>query len=148
MSLVATELEQEGALALAQARPALGEPLRYFVASLAALALDAGLLWVGARAFALPVWVAGAFSYAAGLVFIYLLSVRWVFTARTVADRKSEFAAFAALGVFGLVLNSATMFVATSIGIPLPFAKALSAGIGFVTNFVTRKILLFTTSRT
>jgi putative flippase GtrA len=151
--LIATELQPEAPTAPTVALPipplvassSAGEAIRYLLASVAALGLDAGLLWVGVNAFALPAWLAGAFSYGAGLVFIYLLSIRWVFAERAVRDRKSEFLAFAVLGVVGLCLNSLTLYVATGFGLALPFAKALSAGIGFVANFVSRKVLLFST---
>ena len=126
------------------------EALRYLAASVAALALDAGLLWVCTAQLAWPVWLAGAVAYGGGLVLIYLLSVRWVFTDR--ADRKvrragAEFTVFALLGLVGLVLNSATLTVATAVGLSLPVAKAISAGIGFVANFVSRKMVLFSSSR-
>ena len=120
------------------------EAARYFVASLAALALDAALLWVGATALALPVWLAGAAGYAAGLVLVYALSVRWVFPQRAVADRRREFVVFAVLGLLGLFVNSATLVAATSCGLPLLAAKALAAAVGFCANFASRKALLFT----
>ena len=124
---------------------ARGEALRYLIASIVALALDIGLLWLGTREFAMASWLAGAFAYAAGLVLVYVLSVRWVFAHRAVRDARSEFLVFAALGLGGLLLNSATLFFATGFGLALPFAKGLSAAIGFVTNFVSRKLLLFST---
>jgi putative flippase GtrA len=148
MSMIATELEQAGPIGLPAAPSSAGEAIRYLMASVAALALDAGLLWIGVSALTLPAWLAGAFSYGAGLVFIYLLSIRWVFAERAVGDRKSEFLAFAVLGIVGLFLNSITLFVATSFGVALPFAKVLSAGIGFIANFASRKVLLFSTRNT
>jgi putative flippase GtrA len=120
-----------------------GEAARYFAASLAALLIDAGLLFIGVQGFGLPVWLAGALAYGAGLVLIYQLSIRWVFADRALHDGRSEFVVFAILGIFGLVLNSATLFVATSLGLALPFAKIVSAAIGFVANFASRKCLLF-----
>lgn len=122
-----------------------GEAVRYFAASLAALILDAGLLFVGVRALGLPPWIAGALAYSAGLVLIYLLAIHWVFADRVVRDARSEFVLFAVLGVLGLVLNSATLHAATSLGLALPLAKMVSAAIGFVANFVSRKLLLFST---
>ncbi len=143
--MIATELEDKGTLSLAATSSIGGEALRYFVASLAALTLDAGLLWFGVRGFGLPAWIAGAFAYGAGLVLVYLLSIRWVFAERAVRDGRGEFLLFAVLGLVGLVLNSATLFVATGLGLALPIAKLVSAAIGFVANFVTRKLLLFST---
>ena len=144
MSLIAADLTTETSTAPPDLPSASGEAIRYLVASLAALALDAGLLWAGATLFALPAWLAGAIAYGAGLVFIYILSIRWVFTKRIVRNPRSEFLMFATLGLIGLVINSATLSIATGLGLALPFAKVLSAGIGFVTNFVSRKLLLFT----
>lgn len=125
-----------------------GEALRYGAASAAALALDAGLLWIGVERLALPPWLAGAVAYGAGLVLVYALSIRWIFAQRALRDTRGEFFLFALLGVVGLLLNSATLHLATGIGVALPLAKALSACIGFVANFASRKLLLFTARRT
>jgi putative flippase GtrA len=151
--LIATELRAEPSTVLVDDNPVAtdaptatrtrGEALRYLAASVAALALDALLLWVGVKDFAMAPWLAGAISYFAGLVLVYWLSIHWVFKERTVRDPRGEFLLFAALGVVGLVLNSATLSVATTLGLALPLAKGLSAGIGFVANFVSRKVLLF-----
>ena len=121
------------------------EAVRYFLASLAALTLDASLLWLGAARLGQPAWLAGGIAYAAGLVLIYALSVRWVFAARAVSDTRSEFMIFAALGLVGIALNSGTLYVATAAGLALPLAKAISAAIGFVANFISRKAILFST---
>ena len=121
------------------------EALRYFLASVAALALDASLLWFGVTKLGLPAWFAGAITYAAGLILIYGLSVRWVFARRVVSDARNEFMIFAALGLFGMALNSGTLYVATAAGLALPLAKGISAAIGFVANFVSRKAILFST---
>ncbi len=121
------------------------EAIRYLVASVAALGLDAATLSAGVSWLELPVWFAGAVAYFVGLVLIYLLSIHWVFARRAVARASSEFVIFAALGVFGLFLNSVTLYVGTVLGLHLVVAKALSAGIGFAANFATRKVLLFST---
>ena len=97
--------------------------------------------------FAMAPWLAGALSYGAGLALIYALSIHWVFKERTVSDPRGEFVLFAALGLVGLVLNSATLSVATALGLALPLAKGLSAGIGFTANFISRKVLLFSGSK-
>ena len=147
MTTTAREIDQEVPLLLAPPASVAGEAVRYFAASLVALAVDAGLLAVGVRAFGAMPWAAGAVSYAVGLVIVYLLSTRWVFRSRAVSDARGEFIAFALLGVVGLLLNSVTLYAATACGLSLTLAKGLSAGVGFVANFVTRKVLLFSRSR-
>ena len=123
------------------------EALRYLASSVAALALDATLLWVCVSQLAWPIWLSGAVAYSSGLVLIYLLSVRWVFAARSMRSAGTEFLLFAALGLLGLVLNSSTLTIATTCGLTLPVAKAISAGIGFAANFVSRKMILFSVER-
>lgn len=144
MTMIVSEIavETHGVVAVDGARTS--EVVRYFLASVAALTLDASLLWFGVTRLALPAWFAGAIAYAAGLVLIYVLSVRWVFARRTVTDSRNEFMIFAALGLVGMALNSATLYVATSAGLALPLAKGISAAIGFVSNFISRKAILFT----
>ncbi len=142
MTMIEVAVEARRGTAIGVSR--LLEASRYFLASLAALTLDATLLWFSVTNLALPAWVAGALAYFAGLVLIYSLSVRWVFARRTVTDARSEFMIFAALGLVGMALNSGTLYVATSAGLALPLAKGISAAIGFVANFFTRKAILFT----
>ena len=120
-----------------------GEALRYLVSSFFALAVDASLLSIGVRGLSIAPWLAGGVAYGTGLVLIYFLSVRWVFAERAVPDRRGEFILFAVLGIIGLVLNSLTLFVTTDLGMALPTSKAISAALGFVANFVSRKLLLF-----
>ena len=145
--MIAMKLETDAASGVAPSPTVRGEAARYLAASVAALTLDATLLWAGVNLGGMPAWLAGAFAYAAGLVLIYALSVRWVFRARAVRDRRGEFVLFAVLGLVGLVLNSLTLFACTAAGIALPLAKLLSAGIGFVANFVSRKVLLFSAGK-
>ena len=143
-------IKLEPAAPAAQQRPPVveapatgGEAIRYLVASLAALSLDATLLWAGVEHLRLPAWIAGTFGYGCGLVLVYGLSIRWVFARRALRSARAEFVLFAALGLVGLLLNAVTLFVATGVGLALPVAKGLSAAIGFVANFITRKVLLF-----
>jgi putative flippase GtrA len=147
MTTTAREIEEDAPLVLTPPASVAGEAFRYFAASLVALGIDAAVLAVGVGALGLAPWFAGAFGYAAGLVVVYFLSTHWVFRERAVTNARGEFIAFALLGLVGLLLNSVTLYVATSFGLSLPVAKALSAGVGFSANFITRKVLLFSRSR-
>lgn len=119
------------------------EAFRYLGASVAALALDAGLLWLLVARLHWAPWLGGAVAYGAGLALIYVISVRWVFATRAVNDHRVEFVLFAALGVVGLVLNSVVLTIAIDAGASLVTAKAVAAAIGFASNFASRKVLLF-----
>ncbi len=143
MTMIDTEVAAEATVFETVDGSQASEAGRYFLASVAALNLDATLLWIGVTKLGLPAWVAGAIAYAAGLALIYGLSVQWVFAQRAVSDARSEFIIFAALGTVGLALNSGTLYVATAAGIALPLAKGISAAIGFVANFISRKAILF-----
>ena len=145
MTMIVSELAVEPPVVATVGGSRAAEAVRYFLASVAALTLDASLLWTGVTRLGMPAWVAGAIAYAAGLALIYGLSVRWVFARRAVSDSRSEFIIFAALGLVGMLLNSGTLYVATAAGLALPIAKGISAGIGFVANFVSRKAILFST---
>ena len=121
------------------------EGMRYFGASALALGIDlaaySGLIYLAGVHYLL----AAPAGFALGLALIYLLSVRWVFAERRLADRRVEFTVFALIGFAGMGINELVIYVGVdrfALG-PVP-AKLLSAGLVFCFNFVSRKLLLFT----
>ncbi|MBI5901128.1 MAG: GtrA family protein [Rhodocyclales bacterium] len=116
---------------------------RYFLASLGALALDVGILWLAAHW--LHYLIAASLGFGAGAGAIYLLSTRWVFRRRKLADRAPvEFSAFVAIGLAGLALNDLVIYVAVDrFSLALLAAKALAAGASFLFNYTARKLALF-----
>jgi putative flippase GtrA len=121
------------------------ETWKYFLVSLAALAVDYGLL-VGLTALAhVHYLVSAAVGFSAGLVLNYALSVAFVFRERRYQDRRWEFVGFLAIGVAGLALNEVLMklFVET-VGLGYALAKIPATGVGFVFNFGLRRVMLFT----
>jgi putative flippase GtrA len=117
---------------------------RYFVCSALALGADFGLfslaLWLG-----LSYPLASVFGFVAGLWTAYQLSVRYAFKARALGHSGAEFVIFAAVGIFGLLLTEALLWVLVSrMGMQPLVAKVLAAGVVFVSNFALRKGLLFT----
>ena len=128
-------------------RGAVHEGARYLAASALALAVDFGSYVGLIRLAKLHYLVAAPVGFALGLATIYLLSIRWVFRQRRLADRRAEFALFALIGLAGMALNQLIIYAAVQLLAASPeLAKILSAGMVFCFNFVSRKLLLFTRS--
>jgi putative flippase GtrA len=123
------------------------EGARYLAAAAVALGVDFGAYVGLMRLASVHYLVAAPIGFGLGLATIYLLSVRWVFSVRRLADRRMEFAVFALIGVAGLALNQAVIYSAVQFASLSPeAAKVISAGIVFCFNFGLRKLLLFTRS--
>jgi putative flippase GtrA len=121
------------------------EGFRYFGASALALGIDAatlaGLVYLAGVHYLL----AAPLGFAAGLALIYLLSVRWVFAERRLADRRIEFAVFTFIGLVGMGINELILYIGVDrFGLGPIQAKIPSAALVFCFNFATRKLLLFT----
>lgn len=124
----------------------LFEFIRYFGASLAALAVDLATFSIAMRVAGLSWPVAAALGFVLGMVVAYALSVRYVFSKRTLAQRPwLEFLNFLFIGLMGLVVTQAVLWVTIDrTGLHPEFSKLLAAGITFTFNFVARKLFLFT----
>ena len=124
-------------------RATAAELLRYLAVSGVALAVDTACLLIGAQ-FVHYLWAA-TIGFVLGAVTSYLLSVRWAFRHRRLAAfPRTEFAAFAAIGVAGLGLNNMVIFALVEhVGVSLLAAKAVAAGVTFSFNFGLRKWGLF-----
>ncbi len=125
----------------------LREFLLYFAASAAALALDTATFSLGLR-LGLPLAVAAGLGFSLGLVLVYTLSTRHVFAQHRLADRRGEFALFALIGVAGLLLTEALLWLLVQRLGMAPLAAKLTTACGvFLFNFALRKSLLFTARR-
>jgi putative flippase GtrA len=126
-------------------RPVAGEGIRYLAASALALGVDFGLYVALIRLAEVNYLAAAPIGFACGLAAVYLLSVGWVFGYRRLADRRAEFAVFAAIGLVGMAINQGIIY-ATIQWMPGSYeiAKLISAGMVFCFNFMARKLLLFT----
>lgn len=126
-------------------RALFAEGLRYVAAGAVALAFDFGLYVALIRGFGVHYLVAAPAGFLLGLAVIYLLSVRWIFRRRRLADARKEFALFAAIGVVGVGLNQLVVYGGVeALSLSFELAKLLSAASVFLFNFAARKALLFT----
>ena len=120
-----------------------GEFVRYFLASLAALAVDMAVLLTLATV--MHYLVAASLGFVAGAVASYLLATRWVFRQRRLLLRKkAEMGLYVLVGLLGLGLNDLVIMLAVGyFGFSILLAKLLAAGVTFLFNFSLRKLALF-----
>jgi putative flippase GtrA len=123
------------------------ELVRYGLGAAAAFAVDAALLALQVELLHIHYLVAATFSFLAGTAVVYWVSIRYAFSFRRLADGRSEFGIFAAIGALGVLVNLAGMYASVE-GLHLHYlvGKVLSAAITFATNFGLRRLLLFTPS--
>ena len=125
-----------------------GEFWRYLAASVTALGLDFGLLWLLTSRVGLHYLTSSAISYSTGALLHYAISVTLVFRERRLADRRMEFVGFFAIGLLGLAANQLVMKAAVD-GLHQSYllGKVAATGVSFVLTFVTRRAVLFTAGR-
>ena len=123
------------------------EAFGYAAASACALLADMAILFVLVHYLSWWYLAAATASFTAGVLVAYSLSVRIVFKQRRLRNRPVEFAAFAAIGGAGLVLNALVMVIGVRVlGLHYMVAKCIAAGFTFLGNFISRRQLLFVTS--
>jgi putative flippase GtrA len=138
----------ETAPALVSSRGALPGWVRelfgYGLASGVALLADTAILTTLVKLAHWPYLVAASLAFGTGAIVAYLLSITFVFRYRQVEGRALEFGSFVGLGLVGLGVNAAVLFVAVNgAGVELIPAKVLAAGATFTTNFTLRRQMLF-----
>lgn len=123
------------------------EILGYALASACALAVDMALLWVLVNFLSWGYLAAATTSFCAGTVVAYEFSVMLAFHQHRLQNRRYEFASFAAIGLLGLAVNAAVIFMLVEYGgFHFLLAKCVAAGFTFTTNFVVRRQTLFVRS--
>jgi putative flippase GtrA len=124
-----------------------GEFLRYFGCSAVALATDLTLFYV-TMSWGIGLATAAALGFLAGLGMAYALSVRYAFAARSQSSERFEFAVFASIGLLGLALTEALLWMQVDLLHWHPAAAKLTAAATvFLVNYGLRKALLFTEVR-
>ncbi|WP_298607843.1 GtrA family protein [uncultured Thiothrix sp.] len=74
----------------------------------------------------------------------YTLSIRWVFTYRSLENKSLEFSIFFLVGVVTLLTSIILMIILVDIlGIHILMAKITTTGLTFIANFIGRRLLLF-----
>lgn len=121
---------------------------RYGLVGGAAFAVDFGLLALLTELCGLPYQLSAALSFVAGLTANYLMSVRWVFNAKTEgrAARICDFVLFALVGIVGLGLNAFILWLFTEVvGLYYLLSKIVSTIVVFFWNFFARQFIFTNT---
>lgn len=117
---------------------------RYVVVGGIAFVADFGTLALLKELGVLDVLGAAAVAFLVGTGVNYSISTRWVFTHRSVRDRRVEFLVFATVGVIGLGLNLLVIWLfAELLQLHYLLAKSGSAALVLGWNFSARKLSLF-----
>lgn len=120
------------------------ELARYAVVSVAALAVDVGILIVLKSAVGMNEVFAATISFTFGLIVNFIMSRKWAFKESSrVKNKYGEFMIFTIIGIAGLLLNGGIIYAGSLIGLYYLISKAISVAIVFFWNFFLRKILLY-----
>ncbi len=120
------------------------ELARSIPVSLLSFGLDFALLVLLTEVFHVPYLVSAAFSFLLGVTASYVLSILWVFGARRMPSRAAEYGLFVFVGLVGLGLNEALLWLFTEpLGLYYMLSKCAAGGLVFFWNFGTRKLILF-----
>lgn len=118
--------------------------VRYFFVGGFAFVVDFGLLYILTEYAGLHYLLSATLSFIAGLLVNYIISCLWVFNGSKFKNRLIEFLFFAAIGVVGLALNDALIWLFTDcIGTHYMFSKIVAAAMVYLWNFFARKYLVF-----
>jgi putative flippase GtrA len=121
-----------------------GEFARYFAAGLIALGIDFALYVALTELAGWHYLISATAAFAAGLATVYFFSIFWVFRERSIGPGSREFLLFSVIGIVGLALTAAVLYVLTDIlGLDYRLSKIASAGLVFLFNFGCRKFFLF-----
>ena len=117
---------------------------RYFLVSVVALGIDYVLLIGLTELFGVHYLVSNLVASAVGVTLAYAGSLLWVFKRRRLHNRGAEYAIFVIVGVGGLGVNEAVLWLLTDFaGLHYALSKLGASGLSFVFNYLVRKVLLF-----
>jgi len=119
--------------------------VRYFIASLLALALDTAVFSASLRLLQIGLVWSATLGFVAGAVLAYVSSITWVFKERMLKRQPIlEFVLFLGVGVFGLGITQAVLWLGVRWLHLWPEAvKLVAAVVTFICNYLLRRSLLF-----
>lgn len=122
--------------------------IRYLISGGLAFVADTGLLYLLTDLVGFHYLLSTTLSFIVGLIITYLFSIIWVFDNRSMKSKYAEFTVFVMIGVVGLLLTNAFMWLFTDkIGTHYLLSKIITTVLVFVWNFIAKKSLLFRSKR-
>lgn len=123
----------------------IAEILRYSVVGGIAFLVDTGTLFVLTSFAHVYYLVSAVFGFCLGLFVNYVLSIKWVFHERKLANNRHEFLIFCVIGIVGLAFNELFLYIFTDL---LSFyfltSKIVSTVLVYAWNYGARRFTLFT----
>ena len=118
--------------------------LRAIFSSNVAFALDFGLLVLFTEVVHLHYLISNIIAFMTGTSLLYVLSVFWVFSRRTIQSRHLEYWLFILIGVAGVGFNELFIWIFTEkVHIYYLYSKIIAGSIVFFWNFLSRRFILF-----
>ncbi len=118
--------------------------VRSIMAGLLAFIVDFSFLYILTEFFHIHYLISVAVAYLLGLITIYILSIKWVFSKRKFKNYYSELAVFALIESAALGLNLVFIWLLTEkADIYYLKSKIISTMFVFVINFLAKKYILF-----
>ena len=118
--------------------------LKYVFVGGVAYTVDFGSLFVLTDIVKIHYLISAAIAFILGLITNYILSIFWVFSQRTLSNRRVEFLVFTIIGLVGLGLNEIIIWFFTEITqFHYLISKVCSTFVVFIWNFSARKKILF-----
>lgn len=118
---------------------------RYLLTGGAGFMVDYGTLTLCYQLFEMHYLFASVIGFVSGLIFVYIISNKWVFFYRKMQQQQVlEFTIFGIIGVIGLLLTLVFMWVFTEIcAIHVQISKLLTTALVLFWNFGARKFILY-----
>jgi putative flippase GtrA len=117
---------------------------KYFFVGGIAYTVDFGSLFILTDLVKVHYLISAAIAFTLGLITNYSLSIVWVFSKRTLSNRRLEFIVFSIIGLVGLGLNEVIIWFFTEwIHFHYLISKIFSTVVVFFWNFFARKKILF-----
>ena len=117
---------------------------RYTIVGGLAFVADYSLLFVLTEYLGLHYLVSATISFIVGLTINYILSIFWIFRHSKLESRIIEFIIYGIIGVIGLFINNAMLYLLTDyVSLYYMLSKLITAAVVMGWNFVGRKLILF-----